>query len=350
VRPFDDLPEIRDADLVTRIKGRVATITLGHGNIETPAGRRLALANGTLEVADTDVKNPPAKVRIRFDGPVAAAAELLNLPRIKDAASVPLDPAASRGNVLASFNLNLPIASELKEGAVTYALTADIANFSADRFLLSQRVEAQILRATANNQGYQIKGEMRIGGAPATVDLRHNRGEPDSELRLVGTLDEAARSRFGLDTTTSLTGALPIKISGRLALGSEQDSRLLVDADFTPARIDNLFPGWVKAAGRPARATFTYVGRGKAMRFDDVAFDGGGASLRGGIEFDQNGDFAAATFPTFALAEADRASLRLERTPDNLFKATVRGDVFDARNFIKSSLAGSGEPRPRKPG
>ena len=349
IRPFDDLPDISEADLVTRIKGRLATVSLGHGSIEMPSGRRLTVANGTFEVPDTDIKNPPAKVRIRLDGPVAAAAELLNMDRIRDSANVPVDPATSRGNVVATVNLALPLNAEVKAGTLNYAIGADIVNFSADRFLMSQKVESQTLRVSANNQGYQIKGDMRVGGVPVAVELRHTRGAADSELHLAGTLDDAARSRLGLDPTGGITGAIPIKINGRVAFGGDQDNRLLVEADFTPARIDNVFPGWIKAPGRQAHGSFTYVGRGKAMRFDDVAFDGGGASIHGGIEFDQNGDFAAAMFQTFALTDGDRASLRLERTPDNLYKATVRGDAFDARGFVKSSMAGSSDTRSRKP-
>ena len=64
----------------------------------------------------------------------------------------------------ASRLLSLPLGMEIKNGTITYAINADIVNFSADRFLMSQKVESQILRAVANNQGYQIKGDMRIGG------------------------------------------------------------------------------------------------------------------------------------------------------------------------------------------
>ena len=131
-------------------------------------------------------------MRVRVDGPVAAAAELLSAERLKDAAAIPLDPATSRGNILGTINLGMPLGKEVKAETLTYAISADIANFAADKFLASQKVEAQILRATANNRGYQIKGDMRIGGVmPASVDLRHTNGEADAELRMTGTLDDA---------------------------------------------------------------------------------------------------------------------------------------------------------------
>jgi Protein of unknown function len=350
LRPFDNLPEIRDADLVTRIKGRTATVTLGRGTVEMASGRRLTIANGVFEVPDSAIKHPPAKVRARVEGPVAAAAELLAMDRLRDTAGVPpmIDPAATRGNVLATLNLALPLNEEVKSGTITYAIAADIVNFSADHFLMSQKIEAQTLRAVANNQGYQLKGEMRVGGAPATMELRHASGEADAELRLTGTLDDAARSRFGIDPATGISGPIPIKVTGRVAFSPDQDSRLAVEADLAQARIDNLIPGWSKLANRPARATFTYVGRSKAARLDDIAYDGAGASFRGGVEFDQNGDLATANFPVFGLVDGDKASLRLERTPDNLFKVVLRGDAFDGRGFIKASMAGGGEARQQR--
>jgi len=348
VRPFDNLPEIRDADLVTRVRGRTTTVTLGRGVVEMPSGRKLTVANGVFEVPDTSIKNPPAKVRARVEGPVAAAAELLGMDRLKDAAGVPIDPATSRGNVLATVNLALPLNNEVKAATLSYSIAADIVNFSADHFLMSQKVEAQTLRASANNQGYQIKGDMRIGGAPASVELRRGIGEPDAEVRMTGTLDDAARARFGLDAGGAIVGPIPIKVGGRVAFG-DSDSRLSIEADFTQAKFDNLFSGWTKAQNRPARATFTYVAHGKPIRIDDIAFDGSGASIRGNVEFDQNGDFASGTFPVFGLSDGDKANLRLERTPDNLYKVTVRGDTFDGRNFVKASMSGSAEAKQRRP-
>ncbi len=349
VRPFDNLPEIRDADLVTRVKGRTTTVTLGRGVVQMPSGRKLTVANGVFEVPDTSVKNPPAKVRTRVEGPVAAAAELLGMDRLKDAAGIPIDPATSRGNVLATVTLALPLAGEVKSSTLSYSVAADIVNFSADRFVMSQKVEAQTLRATANNQGYQVKGDMRIGGTPASVELRRGAGEPDAEVRMTGTLDDGARARFGFDVSGAITGPVPVKVGGRVALSGDGDSRLSIEADFTQAKFDNLMSGWSKAQKTPARATFTFVGRGRPTRLEDIAFDGNGATLRGSVEFDQNGDFAAGTFPVFALADGDKASLQLERAADNLYKITMRGDTFDGRNFIKATMSGTPEAKQRRP-
>ena len=352
VRPFDDLPEIRDADLVTRIKGRSATVSLGRGTVEMPSGRRLTMANGVFEVPETLGDHPPARVRTRIEGPVAAAVDLLNMDRLRGTVGVQLDPATTRGNILATFNMGMPLGEEIKDGTITYSVTSDIANFAADRFLMSQKVEAQTLRAFANNQGYQIRGDMRIGGVPAIAEMRRSAGESDAEVKLQATLDDAARTRLGWDTTGNLSGPVAIKVAGKVDLGGDQENKLAVEADFAQAKVENLLPGWIKPANRPARATFTYAGgKGRPGRFDDIVLDGGGAAIRGSAETDANGDLMVANFPVFGMSDGDKATLRVERTPENVYKATVRGDVYDGRSFIKSSMAGSGaDAKQKKPG
>ena len=351
VRPFDNLPEIRDADLVTRIKGRSSTVTLGRGNIEMPSGRRLTMANGVFEVPETEGKFPPARVRARIDGPLAAAVDLLSMDRLKDTVGVQLDASTTRGNVLATLNMSMPLGMEIKNGTITYAINADIVNFSADHFLMSQKVESQILRAVANNQGYQIKGDMRIGGVPATAEMRRSGGDADAEIKLQATLDDAARNRLGWETAGSLIGPVGVKVGGRIDLSGDQENRLAVEADFTQAKIEHLLPGWTKTANRPARASFNYAGKGKAGRFEDIMFDGGGASIRGSAETDANGDLLTANFPVFGTSDGDKATLRVERTPDNLYKAVIRGDVYDGRGFVKTSMSGSsGDSKQRRPG
>ncbi len=348
LQPFDNLPaQIRDADLVSRTRGQNVVVTLAHGTIQMQSGRKLAMSNGVFEVADTSVKSPPAKVRTKIEGPMAAAAELLSADRLRDSVGLTLDPATTRGNVAAVVNLGLPLAGEVKSSTLTYAIAADITNFSADHLVMSQKVEAQTLHVAASDQGYQLKGDMRVGGAPVSMELHRGPDEPDSELHLTGTLDDAARARFGLDANGAITGPVGIKINGRLALSSA-DSRLIVEADFTHAKVDNLLPGWTKASKTPAKAAFTYIGRNRPARIEDIAFDGNGASIRGSVEFNQNGDFVSGTFPAFGLAEGDKTSLQLERTPDNVYKITVRGDTFDGRNFIKAAMSGSADPRQRR--
>jgi hypothetical protein len=347
VRPVEGLPAIRDADLALRVAGRKAVVSLGRGNVEMSAGRKLAITNGIFEVPDTFPTAPPAKVRFRLDGPVPAAAELLALERLRDFSGTPLDPATSRGTIAAQVTVGLPLKEDLPPGSSTYTINMDIANFAAERLLLGQKVEAASLHIAANNQGYWIKGDVKLNGTPASLDYRKPRGDGDAEIRIQSTLDEAARSKLGFDLAGAVSGPVPVKVNGRISAFEGGENRYAIEADLTQAKIENLLPGWSKPSGKASHTTFTVVSRPPSTRFDDVVIDGPGTSVKGAVELDENGQVQTATFPTFNLSDGDKTMLRAERGPDGALRVMMRGDVYDGRNFIKSAMAGPSDNQAR---
>jgi hypothetical protein len=348
IRPVEGLPAIRDADVNVRISGRTAVINVGRGNVEVSPGRKLSITNGVFEVPDTFPKGPPAKVRFRLDGSVPAAAELLALERLRDYSGTPLDPGTSRGTLSAQVALALPLKEDLAPGSSLYTINLDVANFAAEHMVMGQKVEAALLKVSANNQGHWIRGDVKINGVPAALDYRKPR-DGDAEIRIQATLDEGARSKFGFDLGGSLIGPVPIKLNGRVP-AQEGDGRFAIEADLTQAKVDNLLPGWSKAPGRPGRATFTLVNKPTTCRFEDLVIDGAGASAKGTVEVDSAGEVLSANFPVFSLSDGDKTTLRAERAPDGTLRVTMRGDVYDGRGFIKSTLTGSsgGKPKPDK--
>jgi len=338
IRPVDGLPAIRDAELIARIKGRNVVVNVGRGIVELESGRKLTVSNGVFEIPDTDPKSPPARARMKIEGPVAAVAELVALDRLKEASGAPLDPATSRGNIVGQISVGLPIARDPPKSALTYAIALDVSNFSADKMMMGQKVEAQTLKVSANPQGFQIKGDVRINGTPAALDYRKARNEAETEVRLQLVLDDAARARFGFDAGPALTGPVPVKLAGRMS--GDKDARIAVDADLTQAKIENLMPGWVKAPGKPNRATFTVVSKDKSTRFEDLVIDGSGAQVKGSAEIDSSGDLVSANLPVFALSDGDKTSLKADRATDGTLRLAMRGEVYDGRNFVKSVFGG----------
>jgi hypothetical protein len=347
IRPVEGLPTIRDADIDVRITGRTAVINLGRGNVEISQGRKLSITNGVFEVPDTFPKAPPAKARFRLDGSIPAAAELLAIERLREFSGAPLDPATSRGTLTAQVTLGLALKEDLAEGSSTYTINMDVANFSAERMVMGQKVEATMLKVSANNQGHWIRGDVKINGLPAVLDLRKPR-DGDPEIRVQATLDENARSKLGFDLGGYLLGPVPVKLNGRVP--REGDSRLAVEADLTQARVDNLLPGWSKAPGEAARATFTLVSKSQATRFEDMVIEAPNASVKGMVEVDSSGEILSANFPVFSLANRDKATLKAERAPDGPLRVTLRGDVYDGRGFVKLAMAGpaNGKQQPDK--
>lgn len=340
LRPIASLPAIRDADLAVRIRGRAVTVNVGRGTVEVAPGRRLNVAGGVFEVPDTHPKPAPARANFRIDGSVPATVVLLSSEGLRDIVGISLDPASTRGTVTAQVAVKLAIARSMSEDSSSYTINADLTNFAAEKMLLGQRIEAQTLKVAASGDGYQIKGDARVNGTPASIELRKQR-DSEAELRMQSVIDDAARRRLGMEIGNTITGAVPIKVVGKIN-DDGKDEGLNVEADLTPVKIDNLFPGWTKPAGRAARASYKMLKTAKSLRIDDLSIDGSGATIRGSIELDgSTNEIVSANFPVFALSEGDRVALKADRTGDGVLHVSMRGDIYDGRHFVKSSLAGS---------
>src|SRR6267378_2440185 len=290
LRPVDTLPSVRDADLKAHVTGRTATVTIGQAAADTPAGRKLNISDFVFEVPDMAPKPAPARVKFRIDGPVPAAAEILASDRLSEFSGTLIDPNSSKGTVSAVVTLGLPIKRELTKADTTYAITADLGGFAADRLVMNQKLEA-------------------------------------------------SRARLGFDLGPAVSGAIPIKLIGKIG-GPDRDSRMGIDADLTSLKLDNILPGWVKLPGKSSRAVFNVVQKQQSTRLEDIVIDGGGVSIKGWLEVDQNSDLINANFPTYSPSEGDKASLKADRGADGVLKVTMRGDVFDGRGFLKSAISG----------
>jgi hypothetical protein len=348
LRPIASLPAIRDADVTVRIRGRAATVNVGRGTVEVAPGRRLNVAGGVFEVPDTHPKPAPARANFRIDGSVPAAVVLLSGEGLRDIVGLSLDPASTRGTITAQVAVKLALAQTMSDDSSSYTINADLTNFAADKMLLGQRLEASTLKATASGDGYQIKGDAKVNGTPAFIELRKQKGDSDTELRMQSVIDDAARRRLGMDIGNAITGAIPIKVVGRVN-DDGKDEGLNVEADLTPVKIDNLFPGWSKPAGRSARAGYKMFKTAKSIRIDDLSIDGSGATIRGSVELDgSTNEIVSANFPVFALSDGDRVALKADRTSDGVLHLSMRGDIYDGRHFVKSSLAGSSTDKSRQ--
>ena len=120
----------------------------------------------------------------------------------------------------------------------------------------------------------------------------------------------------------------------------DNDSRVGIEADLTSLKLDNILPGWVKVPGKSGKATFSVVKKEQSTLFEDIVVEGGGVSIKGSLEVDQNGDLMNANFPTYSPSDGDKTSLKAERGADGVVKVTMRGDVFDGRGFLKSAISG----------
>ncbi len=344
IHPVDGLPSVRDADMRVRVTGRTATVAIAQANAETASGRRVAISDVLFEVPDMAPKPSPSRIKFKLEAPVPAVAEVLSSGRLSDVSNVPIDPASTKGNVTAQIALGMPIQRELTKADTTYTIAADLTGFSGDKLVMGQKLEANTLKLVANNQGYQVKGDVKINGQAATLDYRKPT-DGDADVKLQATLDDASRAKLGFDLGPAVSGAMPVKLAGKMG-DNEQDTKLGLDIDLTAMKFDNVLPGWTKQTGKSGRATFNVVKKPQSTRLEDIQIEGSGTLIKGSLEIDEDGDIINANFPVYSPSEGDKTTLKADRGPDGVLKVVMRGDVFDGRGFIKSALSGTqAEPK-----
>ena len=114
-------------------------------------------------------------------------------------------------------------------------------------------------------------------------------------------LDDNARANFGLDPGNTISGGIPLKLTGRVGTGPDRDGHFAIEADLTSAQLDSFLPGWVKPAGKPARATFTLTTKPQSIRIDDLLIEGAGGGVKGTVELDGSGESADGDFPVLRI-------------------------------------------------
>ena len=267
-----------------------------------------------------------------------AVAEILASDRLSEFSGTLIDPNSSKGTVSAVVTLGLPIKARLTKADTTYSITADLGGFAADRLVMNQKLEANTLKVIANNPGLSGQGrrqDQRPAGLArlSQAERRRCRHQVAGDARRCQPRPARLRSRSRGQRRHSGQ-------ADRARSDGDHDSRLGIEADLTQLKLDNILPGWVKVSGKASHAIFNVVQKQQSTRLEDIVIDGGGVSIKGSLEVDQNGDLINANFPIYSPSEGDKTSLRAERGADGVLKVTMRGDVFDGRGFLKSAMSG----------
>jgi hypothetical protein len=211
------------------------------------------------------------------------------------------------------------------------SVVGTVSDLTVDKLFGKDRLEAANLALTYDRGNLSVKGDGKLTGSPATIDLRRTR-DAGGEANIAMTMDDAGRTRRGLAFGSQLTG--PVLVKAAIPLGKTAKPGIRIEADFAKAGVDHLVPGWVKPAGKPGKLAFTMV-EGASTEIQDLQLDSGPVQLRGHAVFSADGSLEKADLPVIKLSPGDDMRAQLERI-NNQIKATVRGNVGDSRPFTRS--------------
>jgi hypothetical protein len=326
----EGLPPLLGAAMTGRVTGRTLVVTSPRARFAGADGRSLAFLDGRFTVPDLWPDDAGSRLSFRLEGEADALVSVLNAPALRGESGPVMDPANIKGR--ADLRLELPLAMYDPPAIADLALTATgrLTDLVVERVLGRERLDGGTLAVTYEKGGVHLKGDGRIGGAPANIEVRQPKGQ-GGEAVIAMTLDEAARARRGLGFGSQLTGALPVRIVAPLAKGP-RGAAPRVEVDLTRAGIEDLLPGWSKPAGRPGRLTFNWHETAPDLR--DIQLDAGPVQIRGSATTNADGSIDKADLTTFRLSPGDDVKLQLDRV-GNAHKVAVRGNVADLRPIMR---------------
>jgi hypothetical protein len=328
-------PGISQGRAEGRVTGGQASITVPTGRIQMPDGRVLAGSEGSFAIPEIKEDGSVAQIGFRLSGGADALASLLQEPVLRPLAGIDLDPSALKGRTDLRVNIALPVDDVPSLADMPMTMSGTVADLTVDKAFGRDKLEGGNLSIAYNRGTLNLRGEGRVGGTPASIELRQSPAAP-GELAVLLTLDEAARARRGLSLGSQLTGPIALRIG--VPLGVEGKGHPKVEVDLAKAAIDNLIPGWSKPAGRPGRMSFV-LNEGNPADIRDLVVDSGTVQMRGTASFSPDGNLEKADITTLKFSQGDDARAQLERI-GGVYKVNVRGNVLDARPFLKSLSAG----------
>lgn len=336
--PAPGLPPLVDASVSGKATGRTVQLAIAKATADLGGGRQLALSEGSFGMVELWMERAPARLSFRTTGQMEALAALFAFPALKEFSPGAVDPAAVRGTVDLRSVVTLPMADDPAPGEVVVQTNGALSGVASDTLLGTEKLEGGNLTVAFDRAGLLMRGEARIGGDRGQVELRQNpKGQGEATVSL--TLDNAARQKRGLGPEAGITGPVQVRVVKQLGRAADAPPR--VELDLSKAALDGAIPGLSKAAGKPGKASFSYVADPDGPDLDDFVLDAPPALIRGKIELNRQNAFESAALTQFRLSPGDNLTVQARRE-GSLTKLVIRGAVADTRPFIRDLQTASG--------
>lgn len=339
----DGLPPLSGISATGRVTGTTAEVRVPQARVQMPDGRALAATNGSFLLPNSWAPRAEAAIALKLEGGADALGAFLRTPLLQTAAGLDLDPAAIKGRADLRLALNLPLKDVPAVADLPLTVSGTVGGLTVEKAFGKERLDNANLNVSYAHGGVAIKGEGRLWGVPASIDVRQPKAASgDAVVSFV--LDDAARARKGMTFGSQLTGPVPVKVM--LPLGGAAKGGAKVEVDLGRAVVDNLVPGWVKPSGKPGKLSFLVPEGSSELR--DFVLDSGPVQMRGVVTLSPEGQLERADLASFKLSPGDEMRAQLERAGAG-YKVTIRGAVADARPFIRSLTAPGGSASGKEP-
>lgn len=340
--PFRTFPKIVGADGDIAFSSGAATIMAMSGSIDVGSFGSVDPTGTTMMIGELGRSEPFGNLHLELSGSAAALARLSNTPPLHVTAARGIVADDLSGDARLSLDAEIPLTSHADMSKVAPTFRLALAGFSSKKPIEGRQIEEADLILEGRPESYTVKGQGRIDGIAATLDLiAGSAAEGSADVRL--TLDEEARKKLGLGLEDFLAG--PVTAT----LRQTGSGTLSITLDLRRARIMLPFAGWEKGAGVPAEAVFEMEEAADgAISIRNLQLAGEGFKANGRVEIGADRRIADIELSEAALRPGDRLSVRLTRKGDG-YDLRIDGSKFDARGVIEAAKSGMGADNSNNP-
>lgn len=325
------VPPLRDVEGTGHVTGRTSTFIAKEGSLDSGAGGPLILSQGMFQVANAEVKPTPAQFSAQVSGRVDAVAALLSREALKPYASLPVDPTSLKGQVAGKLGIGLRLGPVVRPQDTQLTIDAAATDLTAEHLIGKERLEGATLSVIVDASGMKVKGQGRLFGAPAMIDIERPIGRP-AVASVSVVLDDAVRAKQGFGALSNVSG--PITAHLTAPLDAPPPVKADVELDLTHAAIAGL-PGITKSAGRPGKASFTLLLGDNGTQIDQLAIDAAPIQARGSIDLGSDQSLVSAKFSQVRFSPGDDMRVEVSKAGDG-WRLIVHAAALDARPFLRN--------------
>lgn len=308
----------------------------------------VTLRNGKVFIPQLHLKGTVAAVSGEVSASMTDILTLLDAPRLGYPKRFGLKPAEVQGSADVQFTFNVPTLKDVKAEEVGIKVTGKTKGLAV-ALTDSLKIDSGDLAVDITGEGLTATGDTRVNAVPMKLTWSENfkpQGRPSTTIESEAILDDAMRSRLGLDLQPYVSG--PVKVNAGFS-GTGADLKMAtIMLNFDRARISAPELNWAAGPGNKVIATAKLALKPKGVvMMNDLRAVGGDLSALGRVIIG-GGGIREAVFEHVRLGPLNDFAV-VANTPEiGEQRIVVTGRALDASELLANLGSGQGiDPKER---
>ncbi|WP_426125422.1 DUF3971 domain-containing protein [Pararhizobium sp. PWRC1-1] len=333
-----DIPPLRDAAGVFKLKGEYLDVEIERGTAYFPSGRSATVNGGNFVIPNTYEKPLIAEMKLDVGGQADAIAELVSYRPILALQRTPFKPEDFSGEMTAQVGARFGLVTAQKPPPPQWQAQMLLNGVTVNKPIAGRSISDIKGSLRIDPQQAVLEAQADIDGGPMTISLVEPVGADSTVKRkreVSGTLNDQALAKLAPGLAGIVSGPVSLDIQ------IDDSNRQTVSADLGNAQISLPWIGWSKGAGIGAKATFSVSTSDDMAHIDDLKLTGDGFGAAGALVLDKSG-LNSGELSSVQLSKGDNYAVSIKRQKGG-FAVNVNGSSADMRPVIESLRSGSGD-------